>query len=102
MGSGVWGLGSGVWGLGSGVWGLRSEVSGLRSQVSGPRSQIRGPKFLAQHFPHLARQILQRERLLQESRAALDCTFAEDCVLGIAGEIKDLGFGARVGHVLDQ
>src|SRR5580658_3663682 len=56
---------------------------------------------LPQHFPHLARQILQGKRLLQECGALLNRAIAENGIFGIPGEIKNFGLRTRLGQLPD-
>jgi hypothetical protein len=51
-------------------------------------------------FYLFARQILKCEGFLREG-AAFDRAFADDGVLGVSGEIEDLGFWAGFGEVLN-
>lgn len=57
------------------------------------RLRVSSSSRLIQYFPHLAHKRLQRKRLLQKRDLPLLDAVAKNCIVQVAGQVKNLNLG---------
>src|SRR6185436_15410181 len=58
------------------------------ARVSAIADRVRGGLRCVEHVADLARQALERERLLQESRVSFAHAVPQDSIVGVAGDVE--------------